>query len=78
MKYLIVIDSTASGRPMRYYLCLPPEFRKKGWAWTFRREEANEFASREEAQRIIETTMRIKTGVRIVPVAEDPQLDDWT
>jgi hypothetical protein len=78
MKYLIVIDSTADGRPGRNYLCLPPEFRRGGWRWTSQREEANEFASRDEAERIIETTMRLKSGVRIVPVAEDPQLDDWT
>jgi hypothetical protein len=72
MKYLVVIDSTANGRPTRSYLCHPlgPG---AGWFWTFQREEAAEFASRNEARRIIETTMRLKGGVLIVPVSEDPQ-----
>jgi hypothetical protein len=69
MKYLIVIDSTASGRPSRSYLCRP---RGVFCFWTFQREEATEFASRDEAQRVIETTMRLKSGVLIVPVSEDP------
>jgi hypothetical protein len=79
MKYIIVIDSTADDRvKRRSYLCSPREFRRKAWAWTDQREEATEFASRKEAQQTIETEMRIKTGVLIVPVGEDPQLDDWT
>ena len=73
MRFLIVIDSAKNGRRTRSYLCCPPEFPKNGWAWTFQREEATEFGSRKEAQRIIETIMRLKSGVLIVPVSEDPQ-----
>jgi hypothetical protein len=69
MKYLIVIDSTANGRRRRSYL-----FRssKLVWSWTSQREEAAEFANPNEAQQIIETTMRLKKEVRILPVSEDP------
>jgi hypothetical protein len=67
MKFLIVIDSTANSGPRRSYLCRLP----KCWVWTEQRREAAEFASRKDAQQIINTTMRIKTGVRIVPVGED-------
>ena len=74
MKYLIVIDSSADGHATRSYLCRRRGCRGHGWFWTFEREEANEFASRYEAQRIIETTMRLKGGILIVPVLEDPQL----
>ena len=73
MRFLVVIDSAKNGHRTRSYLCRPPEFPKNGWAWTFQREEATEFASRKEAQQVIETTMRIKSGVLIVPVSEDPQ-----
>jgi hypothetical protein len=52
---------------------LPTRISQNGWAWTFQREEATEFPSRRDAQHIIETTMRIKSGVLIVPVSEDPQ-----
>jgi len=72
MKYLIVIDSTASGRPRRSYLC-HPRGRGIGWFWTDQREEAAEFESQDEARYIIETTMRIRSGVLILPVGEDPQ-----
>ena len=44
-----------------------------GWFWTDQREEAAEFASQDEARYIIETTMRIRSGVLILPVGEDPQ-----
>jgi hypothetical protein len=71
MEYIIVIDSTTTGRLRRSYLCRL-RGRANGWGWTFQREEATEFTSRDEAQRIIETTMRIKSGVLIVPVSEDP------
>jgi hypothetical protein len=69
MKYLIVIDCTANGRRRRSYL-----FRssKAVWSWTSQREEAAELANPNEAQQIIETTMRLKKGVRILPVSEDP------
>jgi len=73
MKYLIVIVSTADDRQTRSYLCRRRECRGHGWFWTFEREEANEFASRNEAQRIIKTRMKLKSGVVIVPVNEDPQ-----
>ena len=42
-----------------------------GWFWTDQREEAAEFASQDEARHIIETTMRIKSGVLIVPVSDE-------
>ena len=71
MKYLIVIDGTENGRPIRNYLCCPREFRGRSGAWTNQREEATEFATRKEAQLIIKTKMRIKTGVRIVPISEE-------
>ena len=71
MRFLIVIDSAKNGRRTRSYLCCPPEFPKNGWAWTFQREEATEFGSRKEAQRIIETIMRLKSGVLIVPVSDE-------
>jgi hypothetical protein len=71
MKYLIVIDSTADDRPTRSYLC-HSRGPGVGWHWTFRREEANEFPSRDEAQRIIKTRMKLKSGVLIVPVGEGP------
>jgi hypothetical protein len=67
MRYLIVIDSTANGRPTRSYL---RRGRGAGWGWTFQPEEAHEFASRDEAQRIIKTRMKLKCGVLIVPIAE--------
>jgi hypothetical protein len=70
MKYVIVIDGAANGRPRRSYLCRPTPLRS-GWFWTDRQEEAKEFASRDEAQRIIERRMKVKNGVLIVPVSED-------
>jgi hypothetical protein len=73
MKYLIVIDSTANGRPGRSYLCRPRGSRGYGWFWTFEREEAHEFASRDEAQRIIKARMKLRSDVLIVPVSEDPR-----
>ena len=72
MKYLIVIDGTENGRPTRNYLCCPREFRGRSGAWTSHREEATEFASRKEAREIIQAKIKIKTGVRIVPLREDP------
>jgi hypothetical protein len=72
MKYLIVIDGTENGRPIRNYLCCPREFRGRSGAWTSQREEATEFASRKVAREIIQTKIKIKTGVRIVAVSEDP------
>ena len=73
MRFLVVPDNFKNGRPTRSYLCRPAEFRSQGWGWTFQRKEALEFVSRDEAQRIIETTMTIKSGVLIVPVSEDTQ-----
>jgi hypothetical protein len=72
MKYLIVIDGTHNGRPTRNYLCRPREFRARSGAWTSQREKATEFASRKEAREFIQTKIKTKTGVRIVPVSEDP------
>jgi len=70
MKRLIVIDSTANGRSRRSYL---RRGRGAGWGWTLQPEEAHEFASRDEAQRIIKTRMKLKSGVLIVSVSEEPQ-----
>jgi hypothetical protein len=67
------MDPANNGRPRRSYLFRPREFRGGGWAWTNQRELATEFASRDEAQQIIETIMRLKSGVLIVPVSKDPQ-----
>jgi hypothetical protein len=69
MRFLIVIDSTGNGRQRRSYL-LRPQSRGCYWVWTDQREEATEFGSRQEAQQIIRTKMRIKRGVSIVPLTE--------
>jgi hypothetical protein len=73
MKYLIVIDGTDKGRPTRNYLCRPRGFRGRSGAWTGQPDKATEFSSRDEAQQIIETIMKLKSGVLIVSASEDPQ-----
>jgi len=71
MKYVVVIDNIAHGRPTRIYLRRLRGGHGRWWGWTDQRCEATEFAGRNEAQQIVETKMRLKSGVLIVPVSDE-------